>query len=293
MERWTAVIIKHHGKAFEREVFDKYEVSSMSNIRNKITGKVSISKSEQFLFYGADRNKSFMLKKYRVCLASFYPNKIPKNINNYDVDHIDGNHENNYIENLQWITREEHARKTYIQTKGKRKRKNRISLEIDPEEVFKPIGEYEVSNKGKFKHKNGFLTSGSKLRGTKYKKALIKLPGDYKRKTYYIHVLVWRAFNGPIEKGKVVMHDDNNHTLTPDGYERNWLCDLKLGTQKENCLSYHSNRNDLKSVYCYENKKTYPYAAIAAKELGLHRGHISSVCKGKRRKAGGYTFKYA
>ena len=37
---------------------------------------------------------------------------------------------------------------------------------------------------------------------------------------------------------------------------------------------------------CYANSK------FASEDLGIHRGNIISVCNGKRKAAGGYTFKY-
>ena len=44
----------------------------------------------------------------RIMMTSFYP---IKNMNEYDVDHIDGCSFNNYIDNLQWLPREDNIKK--------------------------------------------------------------------------------------------------------------------------------------------------------------------------------------
>lgn len=46
-----------------------------------------------------------------------------------------------------------------------------------------------------------------------------------------------------------------------------------------------------KAVKC-SNGKTFRSQLDAAKELGVRQGHISEVCKGKRKTAGGYEFWY-
>jgi hypothetical protein len=120
MEVWTPVIIKHFGISFENEVFKRYEVSNMCRIRKRVNKRISISKNEKIKFTDGIITKG--LRTHRVCLASFFPNKIPKNISEYDVDHIDGNHLNQNLNNLQWILKSEHTKKTWRQTAHKRKR---------------------------------------------------------------------------------------------------------------------------------------------------------------------------
>ena len=89
-----------------------YQVSSLGSIRNK---KMNLKQSY-------DRNKYRVItlckngiqKKYRVnrIVAIAF---IPNNYNKAQVNHIDGNKENNCVNNLEWVTNKEnmdHALKT-------------------------------------------------------------------------------------------------------------------------------------------------------------------------------------
>lgn len=127
--------------------------------------------------------------------------------------------------------------------------------EIDDEEHFKPFPyptliDYEVSDKGRIRNKYGNISKGSGCEGRnkKYRvyKVIISKKGDnnYISKTFYVHQMVWLTFNGNLPaKGNVIMHDDKV-PLDQDGYYRNYLCDLKMGTQSENMKSYHENKNN-------------------------------------------------
>lgn len=347
VESWTPVVIKHHGKTFEKEVFEKYEVSDICNIRNAKTKQLFSTKRDGIGLSG--NGTRIHLLRYRICLASFFPDEIPHNINDYDVDHIDGNHSNNALSNLQWLSKSDHSKKTRKQEKrdykissrgkpvkvikvkgdGNKNHSGRIFFTVHDAarklnlgigsisksahkgnwvqgmykfefvlepylegEVFKPIGEYEISNRGRLKNKFGEISRGSKMTLSKYRCTQIKLECDVKSRQYLIHVLVWIAFNGPIPKGKVVMHNDSYNTLDDEGYERNWLEDLSLGTQSENIQSYHDNRQDLKRVRCVDSGEEFNCAAEAGRKMKVHRSSISSACQGKYNTAGGYRWEY-
>lgn len=161
-------------------------------------------------------------------------------------------------------------------------------------EIFKPLGVYQVSSKGRVKMKRGNITVGSNLSGnnSKYRAVLIKLYGDVVKRHYLVHTLVWMAHVGPISNGHVIMHDDKVHTLDEEGCERNHLEDLSVGTQQQNMQSYHDNRTDLKRVRCIDNNTIYFSAAVAARELELDGSHIHKVCCKKLKTTGGKRFEY-
>ncbi len=47
-----------------------------------------------------------------------------------------------------------------------------------------------------------------------------------------------------------------------------------------------------KAVLCVETGKIYPSVAIAGKETGTHPNGIAMCCRGERKKAGGFSWKY-
>jgi hypothetical protein len=154
------------------------------------------------------------------------------------------------------------------------------------------LGKYKISNRGRIKMISGKVTYGANLKNTKYRKVFIKLPQDTKKKQYLIHTLVWTAFNNNIPEGKVIMHNDTYYTLDNEGYERNWLEDLSLGTQQENLQSYHNNRTENKRVKCIDNNIVYTSANEAGRILGINGSSIWSVCNKKWNTAGGLRFEY-
>ena len=47
-----------------------------------------------------------------------------------------------------------------------------------------------------------------------------------KKKSHYIHKLIWQAFNGPITEGKIIAHKQDCDTIDEEGYHRNHMSDL-------------------------------------------------------------------
>jgi hypothetical protein len=45
-------------------------------------------------------------------------------------------------------------------------------------------------------------------------------------------------------------------------------------------------------VLCVETGVVYPYAKAAEEATGIGRAHICQVCKGQRKKAGGFRWEY-
>ena len=346
-ERWVPVIVKHFGEKFERDVYNTYEVSDRCRVRNKVTGKGLSGKGKQVGLRGGGEPK--MMRRHIVTLMSFFPDRIPSDINNYNVVRIDFGGDF-VLENLRWMTKSEHSTMTQTRTKGNRKsqvenkgkmveiiaakndtiigpsmvgrtfgsgtcagrvlglRQNVVSRSILkgywaghyrfeymeqlllPGEVFVPWHDYEVSNKGRYKHKNGKISKGVENKGTIYRTVQVTVDGV--RKAILMHNLIWEAFEGEIPEGMIVMHDDTRHTLDERGYERNYLEDLTLGTQSQNMQSYNDNRTDLKRVRCVDDGKEFRCAMDTGKYYGISPRNIRRVCNKKRKTAGGLRFEY-
>ena len=140
--------------------------------------------------------------------------------------------------------------------------------------------------------KNGLITVGANIPDTVYRDVGIKLKGDTKMRHYRVHDLILTAFVRDVLEGEVGMHNDTYNTLDSTGYQRNWLCDLKWGTPKENSQSYHDNRTDLKRVRCVDTGDEYDNANKAGIALGLVGNHIGDVCQKKLKTTGGRSFEY-
>lgn len=86
--------------------FPNYEVSTQGIVRNKVTGRiVKPSKTRngylKVNLYVNGKSSSKLL--HRLVAETFIPNTWDKPT----VDHIDGDKENNYVENLRWATQYE------------------------------------------------------------------------------------------------------------------------------------------------------------------------------------------
>lgn len=193
------------------------------------------------------------------------------------------------------------------------------------EEIFKEIEGYEskylISNYGRIKSKNyhntgrdEFLKIQTNRNG--YQHISIWYKGE--TKMYSIHRLVWKTFKGEIPEGYEVNHMDENPS-------NNRLDNLNLLTHKENmnwgtCIERmasklkgrkHSeetkqkmskagkgryNEKNCKVVLQYDLNdnliKEWPSGMEINRQLGFSRGSIAECCKGIRKTANGFKWKY-
>lgn len=180
---------------------DYYEVSSFGRVKSlrKNTILVPVKRN-----YGMTQDFSLDGKQprflvHRLVAFAFLPNPSDCDI----VKHIDGNMENNKLENLKW----EHS-KTQKDDSVK-------STVIDGDEkkgiIWKDVvgfeGLYKVSNKGQVYSVAGNKIMKQTLNGNYY---AIQLTNSNKRSTYFVHRLVAMAFVKNIENKEFVNHIDRN-----------------------------------------------------------------------------------
>lgn len=119
----------------------------------------------------------------------------------------------------------------------------------------------------------------------------VQLSWRSKYKHYSVHRLVWEAFNGPIPKGMVINHKDENKI-------NNSIDNLELVSYSENIM-YGTARKRMvekRSMKVKQYKDNvliteYPSAAEAGRQTGISQGNISRSCRNGGN-AGGYSWKY-
>jgi hypothetical protein len=100
---------------YQNNTFDRFEVSSNGQIRNAITQriyKLHLNKTGYFQVCVSlgSRNKKKIFRVHKAVAETFIPNPEHKS----DVNHKDGNKQNNAVSNLEWTTHAEnidHAEK--------------------------------------------------------------------------------------------------------------------------------------------------------------------------------------
>lgn len=166
------------------------------------------------------------------------------------------------------------------------------------EEVWKEIKgfpKYQISNMGNIRSFSD-KKKGKTLKPQINKKGYysILLYSDGKPHPKKVHRLVAEAFIPNLEHKEQINHINGIKT-------DNRIENLEWCTNSENQI--HAYKNGLEKPRCKrkvkqyslnnEYIKTYEYIKDAKKELGINEASISLVCKGKRKTAGGYIWKYA
>ena len=169
-------------------------------------------------------------------------------------------------------------------------------------EVWRDIPNYEgyqVSNLGRVKSLERIDARGHKVKEKLLKPNIVRryyrvvLYKNSIKKKYYVHRLVWIAFNGQIPEGYEVNHINE---ITTD----NRLSNLNLMTHKENInwgtAIERSAKSKSKSILQFglnDNLiKEFPSAMQVERETGFNQGHICDCCNGKRKTAHGFIWRY-
>ena len=164
---------------------------------------------------------------------------------------------------------------------------------------------YEISNLGNVRNKKTKRILKPAISNKGY--YLVSLSRNCKQHTYTIHKLVMEHFNRCAFDYEVINHKDHNKL-------NNTLENLEYITQKENVQDAYNNglcenariqakKNILKAseqekvkINQYDLKgnfiKQWSYIRQVQKELGISNSNIVGCCKGKRKSAGGYIWKY-
>ena len=176
---------------------------------------------------------------------------------------------------------------------------------------------YQVSNLGNVKslkdRYGNYREKILKLRKNKYNYLQVGLCKDGKHKTYKVHRLVAEAFLPKVEGKTHVDHIDGNRS-------NNVYTNLRWCTPKENsnfelCKKHQSESQkgkkhhmygkhcteetkrkmreaNGKKVICLETEKIFGSTYEAGRELGIDQGSICKCCRGGRKTAGGFHWKY-
>lgn len=170
-------------------------------------------------------------------------------------------------------------------------------------EIWKDIpnyeGIYQVSNLGRIKSLERIDARGRRLKEKILKPKLargyylIGLTKQATQKFYYVHRLVYEAFNDLIPENMQVNHLDERPI-------NNALSNLNLMTCKENINYGTRNERSAKKLskvvlqFDLNDNLVKEYASThqAERETGFANQNIVKCCKGKRKTAYGFKWKY-
>lgn len=158
-------------------------------------------------------------------------------------------------------------------------------------------GLYQVSNLGRVKSnpRNGTIKEVRILKPQKQQNGylFVRLYKNGKAKKYLIHRLVAEAFIENPNNLPEVNHKNEDKTCNED-WNLEW-CDnpynINYGNRNKRVrekLSKKVNQYDLEDNFI----KTWDCIRDAEGELKIHNSSISACCKGKRKTAGSYIWKY-
>lgn len=169
-------------------------------------------------------------------------------------------------------------------------------------EIWKDIegyeGLYQVSNLGRVKSLYRRMYDINNKKNTYYKREkilksynnrgykMVKLTKGEKSECVYVHRLVCCAFKKLNLKNKEtkINHIDEKK-------ENNYVNNLEICSQKYN-VRHSIKKNKIVQIKNGKIIKVWDYLYLIKEELGFNKSNICSCCKGKRKTAYGYIWRY-
>ena len=155
-------------------------------------------------------------------------------------------------------------------------------------------GLYEVSDLGRVKSlkfgKEKILKSGKNTRGY----LQVCLYKDCHTKHLLVHRIVAEAFIPNTQGLETVNHKDEDKTNNSVA-NLEWMSNkdnLNYGTRNKRVAESHSKKVQMLDKSTGELLATFPSTHEAERVTGIANQSISSCCKGKRKSAGGYVWRY-
>lgn len=145
-------------------------------------------------------------------------------------------------------------------------------------------GLYSVTEDGKvYSHRRNIFLK-PRVKPNNYLEVILKVQGE--QKAYLVHRLVAEAYIPNPDNKPTVNHKDENK-------QNNNINNLEWMTSAENNSYGKRTSKTEKAVYCVELDKVFRSQSFAASELNIHRGSIGACCRGERKSAGGYHWRFA
>lgn len=217
---------------------------------------------------------------HQLVAQAFLPNP-----NNYIiVDHINGDRQDNRVENLRWASALENANNKHLDKTPDKPHFEEVKFSDEEmqSEKWKEYNGFKVSNLGRVIGKNNKI-----LKGHKSDCGYISYGGDH----ILGHILVWEAFNGQKQPGMVINHINGNK-------HDNRLVNLEQVTPKENSRKAATETNawGFRQVGEYDDKgnllQIYPNASEAARAVGILPSSMRNSIRREGKCSNGLRYKY-
>lgn len=217
---------------------------------------------------------------HQLVAQAFLPNP-----NNYIiVDHINGDRQDNRVENLRWASALENANNKHLDKTPDKPHFEEVKFSDEEmqSEKWKEYNGFKVSNLGRVIGKNNKI-----LKGHKSDCGYISYGGEH----ILGHILVWEAFNGQKQSGMVINHINGNK-------HDNRLVNLEQVTPKENSRKAATETNawGFRQVGEYDDKgnllQIYPNASEAARAIGILPSSMRNSIRREGKCSNGLRYKY-